>query len=253
MSWAQRRKATYLSGIILFFIIIILIIVVPRLFKTATCFDGIKNQSEIGIDCGGPCQIICRAEYSDPIVQWVRWAKVTSSGTYNVLAYIENPNIGSGAYDAPYNFKIYDKDGVLLFEKYGNAYIPPNKKFAIFEDGINLLDKTPSRINFTFTTGAVWQKMDNRELGIVSDSNILSKESLKPRLDSVIRNKTLRDIKDIEVIAILYDSNNNAVAFSRTKIDLLDKESTQNIVFTWPEPFSGKVYRIETISKILGK
>ena len=253
MSWAQRRKATYLSGVSLFFIIIILIIVVPKLFKTATCFDGIKNQNETGIDCGGPCQTLCKAGYINPVVQWVRWAKVTSSGAYNFLAYVENPNIGAGVYSAPYDFKIYDKDDVLLFEKNGITYIPPNKNFAIFEDGVNILDKTPARISFTFAPGATWQKMDNRELGVVSDSSVLSKESTKPRVDAVIRNKTLQELKNIEVVAILYGSNDNAVAFSRTKIDSLAGESIQNAVFTWPEPFSSKIYRIEIVTKILGK
>jgi hypothetical protein len=255
MSWAKRRKATYLGGTILFFIIIILIIVVPKLFKTATCFDGIKNQDELGIDCGGVCSKnnLCKDQYNNPIVQWVRWAKVTSAGTYNVLAYVENPNLGAGAYNAPYNFKIYDKNDVLLFEKSGTTYIPPNKNFAVFEDGININDKTPARISFTFAGNAVWQKMDNTDLGIVSDSSTLSKETTKPRVDAVIRNKNLKSVDNVEVVAILYSSDENAIAFSRTMIDTIQGQSTQNIVFTWPEPFSEKVYRIELISKVLGK
>ena len=27
--------------------------------NTGTCYDGVKNQGEQGIDCGGPCQAAC--------------------------------------------------------------------------------------------------------------------------------------------------------------------------------------------------
>jgi len=49
----------------------------------------------------------------------------------------------------------------------------------------------------------------------------------------------------------LYDENNNAVAFSKTKIDSIDGGSTASIVFTWPEPFSGQIVRIDIVSKVL--
>lgn len=256
MSWAQRRKATYISGILLFLAIVTIFFSLIFFSKKATCTDGIKNQNEVGVDCGGPCTNLCRAEYvnieSNQIL-WVRTVKVLSSGTYNLLAYVENPNVSAGAYDVPYYFKIYDKDNVLLFEGSGKTYIPPSKNFAVFEDGIDIRDKIPARISFEFSKEAVWQNMENRELGIVSLSRTISKEDTNPRVDAVLKNKTLQSIKDIEVIAVLYDSDDNAIAFSKSKIDSLGKEESQDVIFTWPEPFGKKVYKIEIISKILGK
>lgn len=253
MSWAQRRKATYLGGLLLVFIVVLILILISFLNKKATCSDGIKNQAEVGIDCGGPCTNLCRAEYVDPNIVWVRWVKVLDPGIYNVLIYAENPNANVGSLNVPYNFKIYDKEGVLLFEKTKSIYIPPTKNFAIFEDGIDLKDKTPGRMEFVLAKNVVWQKIENKELGITTISKVLSKEDTKPRVDAVLKNKTLKPIKDIEMIAILYDSDDNAVAFSKTKVDLLVGEGSQSIVFTWPEPFVEKVYKIEIISKILGK
>jgi len=253
MSWAQRRKATYVLGISGFFLIIFLIFLISYLSKPETCTDSKQNQGEQGIDCGGPCINLCRAEYGDPSVLWVRWAKVTSSGRYNILAYIENPNIEAGAYDVPYRLKIYDKDGVLIFEKMGLAYIPPNKNSAVFEDNIGINDKVPARVNFEFSNNAVWQKIDSKELGITTVSKQISKEETKPRLDVVLKNKTLNTINNIEITAILYDLDDNAIAFSKTMIDSLVRDTPEMITFTWPEPFIKKVYRIETISKVLDR
>ena len=251
MSWAQRRKSTYILSFL--FIIFLILIAVFFLFfnKRPTCFDGVKNQGETGIDCGGPCSILCRAEYSNPSIIWVRWAKVLSSGSYNLLAYAENPNIGVGAYDVPYMFKVYDKNNILLYSKNGSTYIPPNNNFVIFTDGIKINDKIPARIVFEFLNGYVWNKIENKDAVIVAISKSIIDENTKPKVLVTLKNKSFDLIKNIESVAVLYDENDNAVAFSRTIVDSLAGEESQNITFTWPEKFENKIYKIEIISKAL--
>jgi hypothetical protein len=253
MSWAQRRRVSYIGGFFAIVLIVVIIFAIRFLSKPATCTDGVQNQGEVGIDCGGPCINLCRAQYSDPVVLWTRWSKVTSSGTYNLLAYIQNPNIDAGALNVPYNFKLYDKDGVLLFEKAGITYIPPSKSFAIFEDGININDKVPARVDLIFPSNTIWQRIDSKELSIVSVSKNITKEDSKPRVDAMIQNTSLLPIKNIDVIAILYSADDNAIAFSRTNIDLIQGGGTVPVVFTWPEPLSSKVYKIEIVPKVLVK
>ncbi len=252
MSWAQRRKATYIVSVLFVAAIILVIFLSIFLNKKPTCVDGIQNQAEQGIDCGGPCNILCRAEYSDPVIIWgPRWAKVQSSGTYNFLTYAQNPNIGAGAYNVPYYFKVYDKNNILLYQKTGITYIPPNNNFVIFDDNINLNDKVPARTEFEFTGNPVWQKMDSKESDITAISKNLTNEDTKPKLLVTMSNTTIKPIENIEAIAILYDENNNAIAFSRTKIDSIDADGTTDIVFTWPEKFEQKVVRIDIVSKVL--
>ena len=254
MSWAQRRKTTYIIST-LFVLIAILAIILFFLFnKTPTCSDGIKNQGELGIDCGGPCNILCRAQYSDPVIIWgPRWSKVLSSGTYNFLTYAQNPNNGAGALNATYLFRVYDKNDVLLYQNSGTTFIPPNNNFVIFEENVNLFDKVPARAKFEFTGSPVWQKMESMESSITAVSKQLVNEDTKPKLLATIKNSTLKTINNIESVAILYDENNNAIAFSKTKIDSIDKDSMADIVFTWPEKFSEKVVRIDIVSKVMPK
>ena len=38
---------------------IVLFLKIFERFFPATCNDGIKNQGEIGVDCGGPCTTEC--------------------------------------------------------------------------------------------------------------------------------------------------------------------------------------------------
>ena len=252
MSWAQIRKTTYIVSILFVFIIIFSVILFSTFNKVASCTDGIQNQGEQGIDCGGPCTNLCRAQFSNPVVIWgPRWVKVINSGTYNFLTYVQNPNIGVGAYNVPYLFKVYDKDDILLYQKTGTAYIPPNNNFVIFEDNINLNDKVPVRAKFEFSENPMWQKIDSMESSITAVSKNLINEDTKPKLLVTMRNSTLKPIENIESVAILYDENNNAVAFSKTKIDSIDEDSTSDIVFTWPEKFKEKIVRIDIVSKVL--
>ena len=254
MSWAQRRKTTYIVSILFIFAIIGGIFLLTLLNKVPTCSDGKQNQGELGVDCGGPCSILCRADYSNPVVIWgPRWARVQSNGTYNFLTYLQNPNIGAGAINVPYLLKIYDKDNILLYQKTGSAYIPPNNNFVIFEDSVNLGDKIPARAQFQFTGNPIWQKMDSVESNLTAVSKSLVNEDTKPKLLVTVKNSGVDTIENIESVAILYDENNNAVAFSKTKIDSINGGDTQNIVFTWPEKFDNAVVRIDIVSKVLPK
>lgn len=251
-SWSQRRKTFYFlifTGFLFGFIILPAYLI---FYKPPTCDDGKQNGDEKGIDCGGSCVKLCRSQYLDPNIIWTRAIKV-KSGIYNIIAYIENPNIDAGVDFISYNFKIKDKDGVLIYEKKGDTFIPPNKFFAVFEDRISMGEKIPTKILFEFTGGTVWKKQENKEAGITVLKKTISYENYLPRVDAVLENHTLESIFKIEVVAIVYDKYDNAVGFSRTFIDKLEKRESQSITFTWPEPLVSDVVKIEIIPRIYGE
>ena len=169
---------------------------------------------------------------------------------YNFLTYAQNPNIGAGTYNARYLFKVYDKNNVLLYQKTGITFIPPNNNFVIFEDNINLNDKVPARTVFEFIGNLIWQKIDSMESNMTVISKNLINEDTRPKLLVTMKNFTIKLIENIEVVAILFDENGNAIAFSKTKIDSIVPDSTSDIVFTWPEKFEQKVIRIDIVSKV---
>ncbi len=253
MSWASRRKATYFFSILLFFGIIAVFVIFSFFYKKPTCSDGLKNGSETGVDCGGSCQRLCRADFTQPEIVWTSLQKITTSGTYNMIAYVSNPNIGYGAKNVGYNLKIYDKDNFLLFQKNGNAYISPTQNLVIFIENINLNDKVAARRVLNLDNQINWQKFGNNDLSIGVVSKELVDEETNPRLNVTLKNNSLLPIKNIESVAILYDKDDNAIGFSRTITDLIDKDRTEDIVFTWPEKFESKVFKFDIISKILPK
>lgn len=250
MSWAQKRRLIYSSIILVVFLLAVVLPTILHFYKAPTCFDKKQNQDELGIDCGGSCSLLCSVQYVPLNVLWSRFSKV-SPGVYNVLAYIENPNINAGANNLNYVFKLYDKDGALLKERTGQTFAPANKIMAVFEPELLTGNQVPQRLEFSFTSPAVWLKQDSKETGLSISELVISREESAPRLSAVLTNKTINQIKKIEAVGIIYNTDGNTIAFSRTIIDSLLGKETRNIFFNWPAPFSSPATRSEIILKIL--
>jgi len=250
MSWAQKRKLIYLGSILIIFLIMVVLPTVLYLYKEPTCFDGKQNQTELGVDCGGPCSLLCPAQYVPLNIIWSRFSKVTD-GVYNVLAYIENPNLNAGADNLFYTFKLYDKDGILLKERSGVTFAPANKVMAVFEPELLTGSQVPQRVEFSFSSQAVWNKQASKESGLSITQPVVSREETAPRLSAVITNKTINIIKQIEAVAIIYNDLGNTIAFSRTVVDSLQDKESKNISFNWPKPFSETYARTEIVLRVL--
>jgi hypothetical protein len=250
MSWASKRRLIYLGSIAFIFIILVVWIFIAYFYKAPTCFDGKQNQTELGVDCGGPCTLLCSAQYVPLTVKWSRFFKVTE-GDYNVLAYIENPNLNAVAYNLDYSFKLYDKNGVLLRERFGKTFAPANKIMAVFEPDLQTGNNVPSRVEFSFLSKAVWLKQESMETGLGISQSVISREDTAPRLSALLTNKTINQISNIEAIAIVYNAEGNTVAFSRTVIDSIVGKDSLTINFNWPRPFAEAYARTEIILKVL--
>jgi hypothetical protein len=249
-SWATKRKITYLSiaGTALFLLVVVPLFLI--LYEKPTCFDGRRNGDEHGVDCGGSCVILCSFEQLEPVVLWSRVFRV-ADGVYSAAAYIENPNLNSEAYDVPYIFRIYDESNSLISERAGVAYIPKNKRFVVFEAWIDVAERVPRSARFEFSGQPVWRKTFVEEPELHVKNKALLREDVAPRIEAELENRTLGPVGSIEVTAIIYDGNNNAVGASRTYVDKLESGATGRAVFTWPHPFEAKLEVCEIPADIM--
>jgi hypothetical protein len=241
----------YLSVLILAIAIIVGVPVFFASYDSASCTDGKQNGDELGIDCGGSCRQLCDFQRPTPAVLWSRIDRVVS-GIYNAVAYVENTNLDVGVQQISYSFRLYDANGILVSERRGITSIPPNKAFAIFEGGIDTGERTPVRVNFEFTSPFVWQPATNLATGIRISGKQLTEKSGLPRVEATAENTSLAAISNLELVALIYDASDNIVAFSRTKVDFLDKGTSAPVVFTWPEKFSASVSKVEILVRTVG-
>ncbi len=251
ITWSARRQVLYGS---IFSIIVLAIVGIPSYFyffdKPETCMDQKQNQNETGVDCGGVCARACIADVlPEPIQLWARAFKV-SGGIHNLVAYVQNANINYVANPAEYVFKAYDKDNVLVGLRIGRTAVPPVKSFPIFEPGFDAGLREISKVQFEFTEPLVWKRFQSTRPELTVSETRLRNASTTPRIDTDLVNNTLVRYENIEVIAIVYGSGENAIASSRTIVPVLGSQSKAELVFTWPVAFAEAVTKIDIIPKL---
>lgn len=236
LEWSTKRKLIYLGAILG---VIFLFVVLPLIFsfyEKPTCFDGDKNQNESGVDCGGSCEKICDFEVIDPVVSWSRVFKI-SDNVWSAMAYVENPNINAKTESINYVFRLRDSSGNLLMEREGSTFIPNKRVVAIFEPNLRPESGVPARADFEFLGKGEWKKDSMPPLEISIRNQRLSRLEDSPRLEAELENQSLVNIPRLEVAAIIFDGEGNALGASRTFVDNFSRGTLRDIVFTWPIPF----------------
>ena len=250
MSWAWRRRLIYLSVLFVLFVVPVAVYLTRALYRPPTCFDGRQNQNELGVDCGGVCELLCYAESVPPVVHWSRIFKV-SDGVYIAAAYIENPNEAAQAVNKPYEMKVYDTEGVPIFTRQGVVSLDPREFTAIVETGILLGQLEAQRVQFTWLGDAEgWMRATAEPLALtVGRVNIVS-STTSQRVVGTIGNPTLQTFRNFEVAAIVYDASGNAIAVSKTYVDRLAPNESRELVFSWPRPFATPPVEAQILPKI---
>lgn len=246
MSWGTKRRNTIVA---IFFIIVFVlasIFIFDALYEAPSCFDGKLNNNELGIDCGGSCNLLCKTQVLDPLVHWTRLFEV-SPGIYNVLAYLENPNPTGGVENIEYIFKIFDDKNVLLREREGRVKFLPKAIIPILENSLVVGKLDANRVSFEITNDLVWTRQEpGRSTILVQDEEIVNLDD-EPRITALLKNTDIVAVDKVKVVVIVYDKSDNAIASSSTILERIPANGDAQVFFTWPAPFMGEVSRFEII------
>jgi hypothetical protein len=245
LSWGERRKNMYLTVFGIVGVALLCWIYFAFFFHSPTCFDGRKNGSEIGIDCGGSCSLLCVSQTRQPTVAWARsFLTVSAASTtpaagqkannlYTAAAYIQNTNLTAGAHDVAYSFQLFDADNQLIIERRGVASLPPLPIIPVIEPSVPTGTRTVARTLFAFSELPVWHTIAPDALPPIKVSNqVLATDG--SRLSLSLENNTVKDITNITVTGVLFDSGGVALAASKSLIPLLSHKTSQQVTFTWP-------------------
>lgn len=252
LSWSQKRKLRYIGIVSILPLFIIGIVVYRYATRPPTCFDGKQNGLEVGVDCGGSCQRVCASEVSSLVLKWSR-AFYVDDDVYNLVAYIENQNTNVGIRQIPYEFRVLDASNNVIGEPYVNyAYVGPNESTAIFVPGFEVGDARPTQVLFRFLQNPIWEKTGAQFAApqlVVNYRDPYDIES-RPKLRAEIENITFDDFTDVPVVAIVYDTDGNAMAASQSFIDQINDGERRVLTFTWPRPFPREISRVEVTPRI---
>ena len=245
-SWSRQRKSLYALIVI---VVLAVAIGVPGFFlfyKAPTCFDGIQNGNEQGIDCGGSCQKLCPSAFLAPIQSWTRFEQV-SPGFYNVAAYVINPNPNAIAVRVPYHMALYDDQGVTIRDVYGTMTLPPHRNTLAFQGSVSTEERVPAKAFFEFTASPDWSLAADTLSSLQVTGKDYNEDAAGSSLQVSLHNGSASHIGHLSVYAVLYDSSQNEVGFSKTEIDGIAPGATAVAPYTWPEDRHNAVVSIEVL------
>ena len=248
-SWAVQRQIGYLIIFGAVLIVGFLWYYAQNVYQAPSCSDLIKNQSEVGVDCGGPCFVLCDSQVNNFVILWSRSLQ-SVSGSYDAVALVENSNSRGGVEDLAYSFKLYDQDNVLIAERTGRTYSNANETFLIFERRVFSGDRVPTRTFLTLERVTPWtmESVDKPDLSVVDRHFELVDKT--PKLKAVLVNKSFFDVEDIIITALLFDENDNAVASSKTEVSFLPRDEQKDISFIFPQKVDKTPARIEVLPRV---
>ena len=216
---------------------------------TPTCFDSQQNQNETGIDCGGICKAACQEVLTGEALQFKEVAFVPGGeGSYDVLARVYNPNDVVGASSFHYTFQLKGVGGQVLATKEGDNFILPQETKSLIEIRLVTREKPAS---VTVETSAVaWERFSGyRERPAISIyqkryDQLASGVGFGAATGLVV-NESPYDFRSIHVKVILRAADDTPLAFNTTRQDTLKAGDQRDFRLLWPNPFPGKVEKID--------
>ncbi|HRH55824.1 MAG TPA: hypothetical protein PK609_03095 [Candidatus Paceibacterota bacterium] len=232
LGWAQKRRFHIIGGAALIVVTLLAGVIIAVVYEAPSCSDRKQNQDESGVDCGGSCAYLCRAEIESPRIVFAR-AITAPNGRTDVIAYVENRNQDAESKNAPYTAEIFDAQGRLLGTRQGTIDLPARSVVPVYVPNIGMQG---ARAFVTISEESMWRlPRDTREPLFPGTPEILAGE--QPRIRAVIENRDVVPSYDRTVIATVFDSAGNAIAASRTVLRQVPAQGTAEAVFTWNDPF----------------
>jgi hypothetical protein len=220
------------------------------LFRPApSCDDGIQNQDERGVDCGGICAVACieRVVGADLLVREITFIP-TDNGQYDVLARIFNPNNDIGAASFDYVLSLRDGSGQEIGRVTGKTSILPQETKTLLAFNITP-SATPGKAAIEMSNFD-WERLaDYREKPAL---NVYEKRYAELRAGvgfseatGVLINDSPYDFRSLLVKVILRDTAGKPLAANQTEMRTVTVGEQRSFRLLWPKPFPGQVARVD--------
>lgn len=187
-----------------------------------SCFDGIKNQDERGVDCGGACK---SCEQIKNVTVFETKVFPTKPGFVDLFAEVRNDNIDYGIAEIRYTFEIFDRDGESVGTKNGITYILPNSTKFVIEQAVPVV-RGPSRAEFhhfpaQFQEVKNYVKPNLTAIGTISKMVQLDEGGGVLAVEGKAGNQTNRDFDRVVVAIRLQNERGETVAVNRHEVRTL--------------------------------
>ncbi|MFH1235683.1 MAG: hypothetical protein V1685_01960 [Parcubacteria group bacterium] len=250
MPWAARRRLVILIIIGAVAIAFFLIVLISTFYKTSSCTDGVQNQDEAGIDCGGPCAYLCTEQMQAPTVLFTK-ALDNGSERTDVVAMVENKNTTAAAKNVPYRITLYGIGRVFLKTIDGTLDLFPNARTPVYVRGVASNQKVASAFLEIETSSPRWFTMTSDSRIVPMILNVTqSGATSTPRIEAALSNSSAATLSNIRVIALVKNAQKDVIAASETIVPSIFAQGQSTAIFTWNNAFIEGPSSIEVVPMI---
>jgi hypothetical protein len=201
-----------------------------------TCFDGKKNQNELGVDCGGVCGE-CVRELNAKELSVIETAFVLGDvNRYDAMARITNPNISLGSSSFDYEFSLKDASGNTLATREGKGFILPKESKYVVEVNLETVS-TPASVTFAMKNYQ-WSEFSGYEEPrlVIYQKNFTQRleNSGKSEAKGLLINESPFDFNAIKVNVILRNSAGKVAGIGSHEMRTINSGEQRDFRLLWP-------------------
>ena len=235
-AWSARRRVNVTVTFIVIAVFICSGVLFLLLHSPETCDDGIQNDGEFGVDCGGSCPDACPVPPKKLLDVWTRAFKV-ADGVYSAVAYIENQNENLYVPAVQFEIQLRDGNNDIITRASQKSVISENGVTPIFVPHIITKARVPARAEFRFTEEPVFRVRDSAYMFDVTDVTVSAREGVSPTVSAIATNVGPEAVREVDFVVIVYDDDDNAIAASRTFERYIAPGGRRELRYSWVHPF----------------
>jgi len=206
-------------------------------FVAPSCTDGIKNQTEEQVDCGGTCQS-CALKLLVPVRFGMFSVAPVERGAVALLE-IQNPNPAFGAARLSFDVGFYDAAGTELHTAHEESFIYPSEVRSRVILGLPAAAAQATSIRATSTV-IRWveaAQFEQPRVQVRDITNELVPNALRQTVQGIVKNDNAFDLASITIMATLTDDAGRVESASQTLVqDLIPGEERYfQIILPLPE------------------
>lgn len=235
-AWSVQRKLSIIITMVVIAGFVVSGVLFLILHNPPSCNDGIQNGLELGIDCGGVCEL-CPVEPKKLLDVWTRNFLI-AEGVYAAVAYIENQNENLYVPEVQFEIELYNKNNAAITRASSKTTIMPNGVTPIFAPHFLTGQQKAVTASFRFTEKPKFLPVPNPYGFTIADIHLTVPEDKPSYVRALVTNVGELPVKEVDFVAILYDEDNVAVAASRTFEEDVKPRETRTIQYSWVLPLT---------------
>lgn len=247
-----QKKRTIIISVYAFLLVLLIFGIYASFGNDESCLDGIRNQNEDGVDCGGVCEKKnkCVVKLRQEIkVEETGFIEGGVAGKADVFGKIYNPNQEFGSSKFSYVFKIKNSEGSVEAIRSGTGYIFPGERKYIAEMNIDFVGEQRRAVeleilNIEWVESANINekpqlKIVNKNYSEIASGVIFSEAS------GLLKNESPLDFDSIAVLVVLKNAEEKVVAMNSTKMNTVRSGESREFRAPWPNRFPGEVIAMD--------